>query len=113
MPVLTVTVRVSDARVIAWLHEHLGGHSSPIFRKEKPHHRDMYFWGLAPLASEPVLRALLPYFIIKKQQAEMALAFRTICRKRGSRLSPERLRDGRRFAVRLSVINHTGTDPGP
>lgn len=72
---LRLTVTNTDVRLMAWMKEKFAGyvnnkHSSPKDRRWK----ECYEWKLCSNKAAAVLEACLPYFIIKRDQAEVALA---------------------------------------
>ena len=74
---LTVSITNSSPVLISWLNETFGGsvHDKPP-RVENPlSKRPMWSWHLQEQQAGIVLQNCLPYFIIKRQQAEIGIAF--------------------------------------
>lgn len=79
-----VNVSNQDPRLIIWIKERFGGHSAsqrpPNQNAKRKHH--IFRWYASCSVGHEVLQGCLPYFVIKRNQAEIAIAFRelTICR---------------------------------
>lgn len=54
-----------------WLTKHFGGHVQ-LSRKDKHY---IYRWDIRSQAAKRFLETIVPYLIVKKEQAELALAF--------------------------------------
>lgn len=71
---IRIVVTNTDPRLIAWLLTTFGGG----VMKGKPQserHRKVYKWSASCRHAEALLRAAQPFFITKRDQAEIALAF--------------------------------------
>jgi len=87
---LKMTVSNTSLRLFDWLMSTFGGN---VRRAHNQSYLPVYSWVLNELQAEVIIRRCLPYFIIKREQAEVALAFRDLkTRKRlnfnNSRLTP-------------------------
>lgn len=72
--IVQVTVTNTDPRLIVWLRGNFGGF---IVSQEKSGKCRTYFkWTAHSKACADILTNCLPYFIIKRKQAEIAIAFR-------------------------------------
>lgn len=72
---LYVCVTNGSANLIKFLYQNYGGHIySRVVRS--PRHKPCYKWGLTQQEAEDFLKELLPYLIVKKEQAELALLLR-------------------------------------
>lgn len=81
---LGVRVNNTDARLIDWLHEHFDGNKYFAEKsRSAPHHKPLHFWTITGRNTGPVLEAALPYMIIKKRQAEIAIEFAKTMRMTG------------------------------
>lgn len=107
MPTVYIKVLMTDVRPIQWLHQQFGGVTRHVPAR-KATHKDAYYWCASPILAGEVLAALLPYLIVKRSQAEKAIALRALSGGRGSRLSPERLNAGLRIKDELRVLNRRG-----
>jgi hypothetical protein len=72
LPVLTVTN--TDARCGEWLIAHFGGQ---VFRHDSAtrSHRTKFNWRLNGKRATTVLEAVLPYLVLKCEQAEIAISY--------------------------------------
>jgi len=74
--ILEIRLINTDPRVALWAKERFGG---SLFHYEhtqrNPKHRDSFLWHVSTQRALAVLRGCLPHFIIKREQAETALAF--------------------------------------
>jgi|SRR5215471_18647926 len=71
---LFVDVGNIDVRVMVWLKETFGGYSNPS--KSKSSKRQMFYWRVSTQMAGEILVRCLPYMIVKREQAEVALLFR-------------------------------------
>lgn len=73
-PKFTVSIVVGncDPRMIGWIHERLGG-CIHIRKQQKSKWRVAYQWSVSAIHATLVLKAAMPYFVTKKEQAELAL----------------------------------------
>lgn len=79
---LFIIVSNSDPRLCHWCKETFGG---GVFyaakpRTDKGHYgkKQVFMWKVHSATAEWVLRNCLPYFVIKREQAEVALSLRAI-----------------------------------
>jgi hypothetical protein len=79
---LQVTVTNTDPRITLWCKAVFGG-SISFRRPPKSHHRCIYRWCAGTARGEAVLIGCLPYFLIKRDQAEVAIASRDTVRNCG------------------------------
>lgn len=87
---LAISVANSDPRVCVWLAERYGGkvhQDKPRVRNGKPT-RVMYSWQVGSATAGEFLKAIHPYLVIKKEQADIALAFLVTKGKGGQRVEP-------------------------
>ncbi len=70
---LFLAVANTDFAVLDWLHFRWGGHVSKT--KCRPRCSPIRMWSLTEGGGKPFLEAVLPYLLIKKEQAELALLF--------------------------------------
>lgn len=71
---LFLTVGNTSYRLLKWLHDNFGGSLAPA--KKKENRRQVWHWNTASKHAEDILTRVLPYLVIKKDQAELALEFR-------------------------------------
>lgn len=72
--VLRVLVVNTDRRLIDWLIARFGGWCATA-RSKNPKWKDTYHWKLDSKRAHPVLAAAMPYLLLKRKQAELALEF--------------------------------------
>lgn len=81
---MRVRVTNTDLRLLAWLDAHWPG---PIHRLKPQNDRDKPQWAInwcGPKAV-PVLTDALPFLVLKREQADIALAFQSSIRRTGRR----------------------------
>ena len=85
---LKMEVANTDIRLGAWCKERFGGCLSiQKTRKNRPKERPCYHWIVNSQIAASLLRQCLPYFIIKRDQAEIAIKFQETM-KRGNFIYP-------------------------
>lgn len=72
---LSITVANTDPRLIQWLTTRFGGATHVAKRPHGKPWSPAYTWNAASRHGAELLRRALPFFIIKREQAEIALAF--------------------------------------
>ena len=75
-PIYSVALTISNTNsiLISWLIENFGGN----FRKENRHspkHKDGYVWQLQNRKAYPLLKQVLPYLVIKDEQARIVIDY--------------------------------------
>jgi hypothetical protein len=72
--------------------------------------RTAYRWQSQGVAAENLLRAILPYLIVKRQQAELALAFRDTLTAEGGRtkITAETMHLRAALAAEIHRLNERG-----
>ena len=71
---LAIIFTNTDFQVLDWLHQRWGGYlTKPT--QDSPRHRPVRNLRFSAGPALPLLRAMLPYLIIKKSQVEIALEF--------------------------------------
>jgi hypothetical protein len=74
---LRVMVTNTDPRLIRWLLKNFGGSIGHYSHPKTSHWRHTLKWGVACRQAESILIGCWPYFITKKDQAEIAIAFQS------------------------------------
>ena len=72
---IRVVIANTDPRLPKWCQDTFGGTFVAEKRSKNPKHSDCYRWHVSCTTAEWVLRNCLPFFLIKKEQAEIALKF--------------------------------------
>lgn len=85
---LSVCVINTDPRLVQWCVRNFGGKIQRRYKKATMS-RDCFEWEVFCKDAELILRACLPYFIIKKGLAELALAHQATLNVGGKKVSPE------------------------
>lgn len=75
---LAVEICNTDKRLIDWLHDRWGG-SIRTQTFANPKHRTRYEWKTSDRHAASFLRGVLPYLIVKREQAEVGVAYREHC----------------------------------
>lgn len=80
---MKVFIANTDPRLMVWLRDNFGGTVNGKPRTNREKHKPCYVWTVSSQMAWIILLCCMPYFIIKREQAEVALAFqRTMTRKR-------------------------------
>ena len=102
----------TDIRLMAWLQEHCGGRVNAMPRKSQPTWKTGYKWELQGANAELVLRATLPYLVLKRRQAETLLELRELQAVLVTR-TPSADQAARKEALkqRIHLLNRKGAAP--
>ena len=81
---LKLHIRMTDPRPIKifrdYFQQFLNGGYSVRQEYEHPNHKPTYCYGCSHSKAETIIKQLLPYLIVKKEQAELALEFQQYIR---------------------------------
>ena len=108
----------TDLRLLQWVSQHFGG-SVKLEKRQNLHHKPVWRWTSTAEALETLTRAVLPFLIVKREQAELLLAYRATVAVSGaewirSRGTPAHIREEReRIHERISRLNRRGVQDGP
>lgn len=81
---LQLNIVNTDPRLMIWLKKTFGANwRLRKQKKAKPHHKDSYLWIAIGSKAAELLRACYPYLVIKKEQADVALAFQATLKGTG------------------------------
>ncbi len=72
---LAIIFTNTDFQVLKWLQQRWGGHLTKPTQPSNPRWRPSRHLWLSAGPARPLLRAMLPYLMIKRQQVEIALEF--------------------------------------
>ena len=117
-PALIITVQMCDPTVISWLKDTFGGYVYSVRRRNPPtlpqgtkpkSYRPQFMWRLNAGRAADFLQAVMPYLIVKRTQAVLALDLRKLAGRRGVRVSIERRMEGQRIGRTISLLNRTGS----
>lgn len=98
-------------RMIAWLHEHVGGNSSYRHRNDaekRRNERDYRRWRLTGRAVDELLLQLMPFLVTKKAHAKVILAYANTIGKSGYSTTPETKTRRAELRERLRTLNQKG-----
>lgn len=84
---LRVVIANTDPRLPRWLLLTFGGTIVVARRRAKENHRYAIKWHVSCRQAEELLRECLPFLLIKKEQAEIALAFQETLGGPGKRVT--------------------------
>lgn len=84
---LRIIISNNDLGLMKWLKDHFGGYIGKQSKSaSKLSRKQCFYWVVHSKAAEDLLRFCLPYFLVKRKQAEVALIFRdTFTKSRGRR----------------------------
>lgn len=108
---LRVSVGNSDPRLIVWLRGTFGGWAGPQKQAHKEGRvvskKPRFMWAVNSQQAEYLLEQCLPYFIMKKGQAEIGLAFQALKSQgtRGKKLSLEVVQQRETFHEQLKGMH--------
>jgi hypothetical protein len=108
---LDLMVINTNTRLIAWLLENFGGRAKP--RQFHDGRKVVYEWVLAMRGAANLLPHVLPYMLLKREQAEIALKMASLAlpygaaRKRG--ISPELQAERAALLAELRRLNRKGS----
>ena len=78
--------------------------------KAKSHWKQAYTWRLQPKAATDFLNEILPFLIIKNQQAEAAIAFNNLRPGQGNKWSNEAKFKANEFIAKIKQCNKKGVE---
>lgn len=89
---IQVVVTNTDPRLPLWCAQNFGGrvygHSNNLYKRQHPHWSSCVYWSINCQLAKRVLEGCLPYFIIKREQAEIAIAFGNTLKRWGVKGTP-------------------------
>lgn len=109
---LTVDVANTNRVLLEWLQKNWGGHIYES-KPQKIIHKIGYHWKLQGINTIELLRAVLPYLILKKEQALLALAFlRTMWGCHGTQSLPlDIIQERFSIEAKMKLLNRKGALP--
>lgn len=104
---LSVIVTNTDVLLMQWLKSNFGACVFEVAVPKK--NRRLYRWMANSRQAETIIRGCLPYFIVKRSQAEVALAFASLpVNRRGVKVSPELLAKREDLRQQMKQVNSVG-----
>lgn len=103
-----VAITNSDMRLALWLQDTFGG-AVQVRTLQNPAHKPIYVWTVSCAYAVAVLQRCLPYFITKREQAELCIALQATMKRWGVKGVPESVIK-ERFVIRekIHVLNKKG-----
>ena len=102
--ILELSVVNTDIRLPMWFASTFGG-TVCTFKRPRVNH--LFCWRVTNCRAEQVLKDCFEFFLIKREQAEIALQFRKLIRPRGSNIPQSELDQREEFKQRLTLIKKT------
>lgn len=104
-PKFTVLLVVAntDPRMVTWIHERFGGFIH-VRKQQKSKWRVAYHWGVSALWAVAVLKGAMPYFVTKREQAELALAIASTMQSHNRQVPLEVTEHRRQLFEKLSAL---------
>jgi hypothetical protein len=76
-PVLRIHVTNTDERLVELLKGWFGGYIWKETKQYMPNAKIRFVWEVSAKRAEVVLRSIIPYLVLKKERAELALELRS------------------------------------
>lgn len=89
---LRLYVSNTNLNLLIWIREHWGGHIKPNHRRAKPNHRAGFNLFLNSKETLFLLETVLPFLIVKKEEALLVLSIKYIIRDRNRRNEGQNIR---------------------
>lgn len=86
---IRVTVVNTDLRMLEWIANMFGGNISGHGARSSQKHRKTYYWGVSCTQAAQILEGCMPYFLVKREQAEIVLMFQDTVRGPGHPVTQE------------------------
>jgi hypothetical protein len=95
-PQLQVRIQIgnTDPRLPVWCKENFGG-STRLATKQNPKWRASMYWIINSAKAVEILKNCYPYFLLKREQAEIAIAFQKTVTRPGVKGYPDSVHDYR------------------
>jgi hypothetical protein len=108
-----LAVANTDPRLMAWIKTRFGGSiKDDLYRRNpRPRSKPMFRWVAAATDLATVVNAILPYLVLKREQAELFLAYRATVPSAGAKyakISDSVLADRRLIRQKITDLNRRG-----
>jgi len=100
-----LSIANTDYQLMDIFSQHFGGW---ITTRPCPPGKDMYYWQVSSERAEPIIRNLLPYLRIKKEQAYVAIRFCRTLQHNNKRLSDKTFKERQRCRQLMQQLNYRG-----
>lgn len=95
--------------LLEWLQDSTSlGNIKPIRKVARPNCKLGYEWVIFPNAMRELLPIILPYFLLKRRQAELAIEFLSITKSKRSCLPEEKKQRKRKIVSEMQKLNKRG-----
>lgn len=106
---IRLTIANTDPRLIQWLVTTFGGKIRERVYTRNDRWKPAYWWTSSCVRAAEILQGCLPYFILKRERAELALALQATMKRCGRRGTPQSVIDERAaIKTKLHVLNAKG-----
>ena len=68
-----IQVANTDIRLIYWLVENFGGKFPKVVKDDRENRKDWYAWRLSSYNSYKIIKNIIPYLLLKQEQADNAI----------------------------------------
>lgn len=106
--VLVVTITSTTLILLEWCQKIVGDGKIALKRQKNDKHRACWEWKIRNCKASRMLSLILPYLVIKKQQAVTAIKFAETIGNVGQRLSKETQRKRENFYREIRSLNRMG-----
>ncbi len=110
---LRVIVSNTDPRLVKWCRDRFGGRIHVKYYPKSPTHRPAYSWQAECTVASKILQGCLEYFVIKREEAEIALEYQNTVRGPGSRLTEEQIQKREKLRTELQNRKRYASDLDP
>jgi len=93
----------TDIRMVQWCKDTFGG---VVFEQTRRCRKIVYDWRAYNKDVEAILRGCMPHFVSKREQAELAIAFRKTLTSTTRKLAPEVVAQRERMFQRMRELKH-------
>jgi len=104
---MRLTVGNTDPRLIIWLKETFGGSSYPD-RHRKANWKESWKWTISTQQAAALLEQVLPWLRLKREQAEIGIAFQRLMVRGGAPRTPEVAEETRAMKEAITILNKRG-----
>jgi hypothetical protein len=113
---LNISITNTDYRLLVWLESNFGGKIYKVVGCKTTTKKHVWRWEARAAGCRPILEGCLPYFIVKREQAEIAIAFKNLCELqkstkevvKGQFMSEEALAKRQAFVVQIRAARDLG-----
>lgn len=104
---LIVTIVNTDFRLMEWLRENFGGSISKV--ECKAPYKDKYRWYARSEDVTSLLTATMPYLVLKREQARLAISYRETVKGLGQKITASNHHLRSQIVKQLKALNRRGS----